>query len=477
MGKRRIEASSVADRQKRPESRLSFGPFVLDPEERTLRRQGIEVSLPDRSLRLLEVLACSAGETVPKGRLLTEVWQGAYVSETSLTEAMSRLRRALGDDAREPRYIRTVHRRGYRFIAAVNPPSDGIGGGEPLEAPRTPASLAASIAAWAAPTIALLGLFWLASVAVDDSHRQEVGAGGSSGVTTATFFERIQGWGQELLAPPRSDDRVEPPRYRLAEVTMSDDTLVRYAVPALPLNDLSVDRTGERLAFSVADDDESAVWVLEPRRGDLERVASGGYYSDPVWTPDGRALAMAMRRDDGFDLVLHGTGGEAPPRILLDAPLDQFPESWSRDGRSLVYAERHPETGYDLWLLRRQSDDGWSPSPLVRSPADEAFGAISPDGRYVAYTAGTGRRFDVFVVDLEGDRSTFRVSRGGGAYPFWSAAGDRLHYVKDDDVWTVAADQLGSAATRPSRRSTTVTGLYLAGTASTADRLVVAMLE
>ena len=108
---------------------------------------------------------------------------------------------------------------------------------------------------------------------------------------------------------------------------------------------------------------------------------------------------------------------------------------------------------------------------------DEAFAAISPDGRYVAYTSRTGQRPDVYVVDLESNRTTYRVSRDGGAYPFWSTTGDRLHYVKRNEVWTVATDQIDGDVTRATRTSTTVPGLYLAGSASAADRIVVAMRE
>ena len=95
----------------------------------------------------------------------------------------------------------------------------------------------------------------------------------------------------------------------------------------------------------------------------------------------------------------------------------------------------------------------------------------------MAFVSQTGRQRDVLVADLTGDRTAFRVSRDGGAYPFWSPTGDRLHYVKGDEVWTVAADQIGGDLPRAVRTSTTVAGLYLAGSVSSADRFVVAMLD
>lgn len=464
-----IESASVSTERRSIGTLAFFGPFVLDRVERTLQRRGIEIALPERSLRLLEVLVGSAGQTVSKGRLVEEGWQGTYVSDTSLTEAMSRLRHALGDEAREPSYIRTVHRRGYRFIAPVRGMRDRSGSGEPSKAVWMPVSIAASVA--------LIGVLWVASEVVGGDHEPNTNSAAFPAESPPTALDLLRGLAGFLPGVAAPDGRLARPRFRLAEVTMNGAQLSKYRIPALPLNDLSVDRAGNRLAFSVTDGRESDVWVLEPRRGELERVASGGSFSDPVWTPNGRALAMAHSRNGSFDLVLKDADRDRPAQVLLEAPLDQFPESWSQDGRSLVYSERHPETGYDLWLLRQRTDDSWVPTPLVRTPDDEAFGAISPDGRYVAFVSRTDQRPDVFVTDLTSDRTAFRVSRDGGVYPFWSAAGDRLHYVKGNEVWTAATDQIGGDLAQSFRTSTTVEGLWLAGSASSADRFVVAMLD
>lgn len=424
--------------------------------------------LPERSLRLLEVLAASAGRTVSKDRLVEEVWNGASVSDTSLTEAMSRLRRALGDAAREPRYIRTVHGRGYRLISPVTEIAGGRRDGRRGLRWFRRISLAASMA--------LVGALGLGSLAID-ADREPAGTPARFPTETLARILDPGGGVARILRGIRLDPSEARPRYRLAEVSTSGSRLSKYPVPALPLNDLSVDRRGDRLAFSISDGEASDVWVFEPRRGELKRVAGGGAYSDPVWTPDGKALAMAQSRNGSFDLMLKDADRDGPARVLLDAPLDQFPESWARDGRTLVYSQRHPETGFDLWLLRKRRDDRWVPEPLVRTAEDEAFGAISPDGRYVAYVSRIDERPEVHVADLTGARATVRASHDGGAYPFWSVAGDRLHYVKGDEVWTAAADPVDGGWTRASRTSTRVTGLYLAASVSSADRMVVAMLD
>ena len=101
--------------------RLRFGPFAFDPHSRLLWRDGTEIALPPRVLGVLEVLLDRAGEVVARQELLDRVWKDAFVTDTSLAEAVSFLRQALGDDPQSPRFIQTVHRRGYRFLVTPEP--------------------------------------------------------------------------------------------------------------------------------------------------------------------------------------------------------------------------------------------------------------------------------------------------------------------------------------------------------------------
>src|SRR5689334_16175542 len=98
---------------------ISFGLFSFDPHSRLLRREGVEVPLPPRVLGVLELLVARAGDIVPRRELMETVWKDAFVTDTSLAEAISFLRQALGDDPQSPQYIQTVHRRGYRFVAPI----------------------------------------------------------------------------------------------------------------------------------------------------------------------------------------------------------------------------------------------------------------------------------------------------------------------------------------------------------------------
>src|SRR5499426_3136822 len=101
------------------EQHLRFGPYRLDLRTTQLWRGTLEVSLTPKALAVLRVLAMRPGEVVTKEEFFQSVWGDTVVSDDALAACIQELRRALRDDARQPRYIETVHRRGYRFSGKV----------------------------------------------------------------------------------------------------------------------------------------------------------------------------------------------------------------------------------------------------------------------------------------------------------------------------------------------------------------------
>lgn len=96
-----------------------FDRFLLDPSDRRLSDDGRPVELSGRYLDALALLVAEEGRLVTKARFLDEVWKGVPVTEEVLTQCVRSLRKALGDEAGRPRFIETVPRHGYRFIAPV----------------------------------------------------------------------------------------------------------------------------------------------------------------------------------------------------------------------------------------------------------------------------------------------------------------------------------------------------------------------
>lgn len=101
--------------------RLRFGQHSLEPASCRLWVGEAEIRLTRKSAEVLRLLVERAGQPVSKEHLFASVWNGTVVSDDALTTCIQELRRALGDDARQPRYIETRHRFGYRFVAPLAP--------------------------------------------------------------------------------------------------------------------------------------------------------------------------------------------------------------------------------------------------------------------------------------------------------------------------------------------------------------------
>ena len=99
--------------------RFRFEQFLLDAGDRQLRRDGEAVELNTRYLDALTLLVREHGKLVSKSRFLEEVWRGVPVTDEALTQCIKTLRRQLGDSAARPRFIETVPKHGYRFVAPV----------------------------------------------------------------------------------------------------------------------------------------------------------------------------------------------------------------------------------------------------------------------------------------------------------------------------------------------------------------------
>jgi transcriptional activator of cad operon len=150
---------------------LQVGDWRIDPQLGQMSRGDETVRLEARTLRLLMYLANRAGETVGIDELLDQVWPGVVVTQDSVYQAITALRRLLGDDAKKPTYIVTVPRLGYRLIApvraAVEEPVSAVP--PPMLAPAPRAGVARRLALWCA-AIVLAGagfLYWRISAAPD----------------------------------------------------------------------------------------------------------------------------------------------------------------------------------------------------------------------------------------------------------------------------------------------------------------------
>lgn len=123
-----------------------FAGFELDAGERQLRRDGAEVALNARYLDALILLVRERGQLVTKDRFMDAVWRGIPVTDEALTQCIRTLRRTLGDEAGDPRFIATVPKFGYRFVGAVEgeEPEPELAAASPPQLPQQAAASAPS---------------------------------------------------------------------------------------------------------------------------------------------------------------------------------------------------------------------------------------------------------------------------------------------------------------------------------------------
>ena len=109
---------------------VRFGPFSLDPATRQLLRDGREVPLSPKAFQLLSLLVVNRARAVSRQELHQALWPSTFVLDANIASLVAEIRRALDDDAATPRFVRTMHRFGYRFVAQVDEP--------PMTAVQTP---------------------------------------------------------------------------------------------------------------------------------------------------------------------------------------------------------------------------------------------------------------------------------------------------------------------------------------------------
>ncbi len=111
--------------------RLQFGEFIVDDGTRQLLRSGRDVHMSPKAFDLLLALIHARPRVLSKAELHAQLWPKVYVSDASLAMVIAEVRVALGERAREPRFVRTVHRHGYAFPAEAHALKGGAAGGAP----------------------------------------------------------------------------------------------------------------------------------------------------------------------------------------------------------------------------------------------------------------------------------------------------------------------------------------------------------
>jgi transcriptional activator of cad operon len=181
---------------------LRVGDWCVDPSSNRISRDGETERVEVRTMRLLLCLAANAGEVVSIDDLLNEVWPGVAVSPDSVYQAVTSLRRLLGDDPREPSYIATVPRLGYRMVATVSP-WQGAATGVPASGRRFRSGLA-----WAAGVV-----LCLASIVVflvyNRAPLSKLAAQPAKSIAVLPFLDLTDGMHNEEFADGMTEELID----------------------------------------------------------------------------------------------------------------------------------------------------------------------------------------------------------------------------------------------------------------------------
>jgi Tol biopolymer transport system component len=191
----------------------------------------------------------------------------------------------------------------------------------------------------------------------------------------------------------------------------------------------------------------SDIWIIEGEGGAASRLTFDPAADfDPVWSPDGTRIAFSSNRGGSLDLYVRRIGGAAGDELLYASPDAKHAQSWSPDGRWLVYASYDPKTKGDLWLL--PMDGPRAPIPLLRSDANEEQAQVSPDGRWFAYASNESGHDEIYVQSFPRPAGKWQVSIAGGGDPRWRPDGKELFFIGDDRRLMVSDVTVGEGFNR-----------------------------
>jgi Tol biopolymer transport system component/DNA-binding winged helix-turn-helix (wHTH) protein len=340
-----------------PRPLVRFEVFEADLQSGELRKRGQRIRLQEQPFRILAMLLERPGEVVTREEMRQKLWPAdTFVDfDHGLNSAVARLREALDDSAEEPRFVETIPRQGYRFIAQADLPAPNDG---PSGHPASPASRNGWIALFASLGVLFsLGVWWFA-------HTR------SDGPPPSVELMPLAGMHGYELDPAFSPD-------------------------------------GTQVAFFLIDGENSGIYTALVGGEKPLRLTRSSNDCCPAWSADRRQVAfLRFFEKEAAIYVVPALGGTE--RRLYTMPRPTYPYlAWSPDGTVLAFPEGSPYNAESRIMFLSLAD---STTRQLTYPPHEARDdgvAFSPDGRQVAFVRGTiaGVVNDVFVVPSTGGRA------------------------------------------------------------------------
>jgi serine/threonine-protein kinase len=186
---------------------------------------------------------------------------------------------------------------------------------------------------------------------------------------------------------------------------------------------------GKQVAFMADDGKESVIWVYDLSGAtSMSRLTFGGKNRFPVWSPDSKSIVFQSDREGDLALFQQRADGSGTAERVTkpDADSEHIPNSWSPDGKTLLFTIRKASVG-SLWMLSLR-DKKSAPYGNVQNP-DPIDAVFSPDGRWVAYTSWEASQRYIFVQPFPATGARHQVPTIADHGPLWSRDGKELLYI------------------------------------------------
>jgi Tol biopolymer transport system component/DNA-binding winged helix-turn-helix (wHTH) protein len=391
--------------------KVRFGLFEVDLARGTLTRHGIPLRIQEQPFRILEMLLRQQGEIVTRDQLRQVLWpEGTHVNfDGSLNAGLKKLRAVLQDDAENPRFIETIPRQGYRFVAPVHTINDmpatvlagqiaGLENGDSsLEVrlrlhPEFSQELTAS-APWDRQraeraqrwfdflllAIAILFGSWLLFFIVYPVPRPSV-----QRMNRITNASRIDEWGGIVSDGTRIFFlEHEAGRWKLMQTSVEGGNAEPIPAPFdnTRLFAISPDHSQFLIGQFTRRDDEMPLWLWPVQGGEPRRLgkATG---RDPAWSPDGTQIVF-VRGQNLYSIRRDGT----QLRQLLHIDGDPRAPAWAPDGENIRFTVDHGEDGTpSIWQMTADGNGAHPLLPGATPPATQSAGNWTADGKYFLFS-------------------------------------------------------------------------------------------
>jgi Tol biopolymer transport system component/DNA-binding winged helix-turn-helix (wHTH) protein len=420
-------------------SRVQFGVFEADLSTGELRRSGIRVRLQSQPFRLLAVLVEHPGEVVSRETLQRELWGSDTTVDFdhSLGIAVNKLRDALGDSAENPRFVETLAKRGYRFIAPVKAIDSQI-----LLAAGARSHARAGGNFWPGHFLPwLTGLFALSCVILGAVLLLRPPVRTPYRIQQITFSGHVLG--NDLDVEDYSSSASDGTRIYFSHMDNGTPMLAVALIANGEISNIHLPYIGAPLIGSLSPDGSSLVvrshlqaepeqplWIVPTLGGDARRIPNLLAH-DATWMPDGQHLLVAS----GNELATVGPDGSDPHKLLTTAGL-AFWLRWSPDGQRLRFTVRDPKSQTaELWEV---AADGSNPHPLFpgwSQPASECCGDWTPDGENFVFQSSHSGHNEIWVRRerpwYRADRVPRQITNGPLDYeaPSTAPGSDRIYFL------------------------------------------------